>query len=630
MISGGLRNSGKFRVRLSEDRPEVLDLQGSRTLRSLFWGGIVGAISVGLNPLGAIAQIIPDSTLPTNSQVLPGCTVCTIEGGTVRGSNLFHSFSQFSVPTGGQAIFNNPGTIQNILTRVTGTTLSTLDGLIQANGTANLFLLNPNGIVFGPNARLQLGGSFVASTANAIQFGNQGFFSATNPESPDLLTVQPSALWFNQQPVGRIENRSVATVAGDVVGLQVPNGRSIVLVGGEIEIAGGRLTTFGGQVELASAKSGVVGLTVDGDRWQLQVPDSVERSNISFTNATRVRTFAGGGGSINTYSQNLTITGGSRLSTGIVAGFTGNRQAGDLRLQAIGDIVIQGTGSGQTNAVENFVDTGTIGNSGNVYIAGRSLVVAQGAIIRSSTFGQGNAGNVLVEVRDLVSVDGALTGGVPSNTGVLSNVERTGIGRGGNIQIVAGSIEVLNGAQLQALIRGVGDGGDVILQARDRTTISGIAGTTRSLVGTSTLLTGRGNSGKIEITTGSLAITNNGRLSSTSFNFGNAGDILIQAREHVNFDTLGTAFSSVDFNGQGQGGDIYVTARSLSLSRESGLISVTGARSDAGNIVIDVQDQVSLEATSRISSGALPPVTLPTRDGNGGNIEITANRAVGK
>ncbi len=303
------------------------------------WLVIGGALALGggLSPIASsancvLAQITPDGTLGSeNSTVTSTGAVDQIDGGAARGANLFHSFQEFNVGEGRAAVFTNPAGIENILSRVTGANPSNILGTLGVSGgNANLFLINPNGFVFSANASLNIGGSFVASTANALQFGNIGFFSATDKNIPSpLLTINPSALLFNQiNQNAAIQNNSIAPArrdpAGfDANGLRVPDGNSLLLVGGNVSMDGGRLNANGGRVELGGlAELGSVLLGVDADNLSLTFPSNVALADISLTNQAGVYVTGAGGGNIAVNARNLEILGGSILSGDITLNAT--------------------------------------------------------------------------------------------------------------------------------------------------------------------------------------------------------------------------------------------------------------------------------------------------------------------
>jgi filamentous hemagglutinin family protein len=145
------------------------------------------------------AQLNPDNTLGKESSVVTPIDVLSdrIEKGAIRGANLFHSFQEFNVDSGRSVSFANPAGIENILTRITGSNPSNILGKLRVEGTANLFLINPNGIFFGKNASLDIRGAFTATTANEIKLGEKGLFSATEPAKSNLLSIQPNALFVN-------------------------------------------------------------------------------------------------------------------------------------------------------------------------------------------------------------------------------------------------------------------------------------------------------------------------------------------------------------------------------------------------------------------------------------------------
>lgn len=222
---------------------------------------LIGAVIFGsmATTVPTQAQIAGDGTLPNPTQVqTPDSRNFTITGGSHRGANLFHSFGEFSVPQGGSARFNNNATVGNIIGRVTGDSISNIEGAIAANGSANLFLINPNGIIFGSNASLQIGGSFIASTADSLVFQDGTQFSATNPQTSPLLTISvPVGLQFGQNP-GAIRNYSQFSrffpESGQekVAGLEVKPSKTLALVGEQVFQEGGRLYAPAGRIELGS------------------------------------------------------------------------------------------------------------------------------------------------------------------------------------------------------------------------------------------------------------------------------------------------------------------------------------------------------------------------------------------
>ena len=217
--------------------------------------------------LPASSQVTSDRT--TNTTVKPNGNNFNILNGIQKRNNLFHSFKDFSIPQGSSAVFNNYTDVVNIINWVTGGSISNIDGLIKAQGNANLFLINPAGIVFGENASLDIGGSFFGSTAESILFKDGFEFKAVNSEEKPLLTVSlPVGLQMGTNPGNiSVNGRGHNLVAQDATFapyinlgsanyLQVKRGKTLALIGGDIQLDDGILTAESGIVELASLREG--------------------------------------------------------------------------------------------------------------------------------------------------------------------------------------------------------------------------------------------------------------------------------------------------------------------------------------------------------------------------------------
>jgi filamentous hemagglutinin family protein len=611
-----------------------------KALRNRIWqfglARLLGAIgAIGILPTPTCAQVIADPSVGTT--VTSNGAIYLITGGTTVGSrNLFHSFDRFDVPLARTAAFINTPNIANIFARVTGGTPSNIQGLIYAQGIANLFLINPSGILFGSGAQLNIGGSFVATTANAIEFPGGAVFSLTSPVDPQnpLLTVNPSAFLFNQITAAPIQISSRAFAGRDpsnsfnVFGLRVPDGKSLLLLGGDVNTDGGRLVAFGGRIDIGGvAGTGRVGLSVAGSDLRLSFPESITRADILHQNNARLVVAAGGGGSIALTARNIRILSGSSIEAGILAGLgTIGTQAGDINLNATGEVKIE-----QFSRIKNDVNSRATGNGGNIDIKSNSILMTGNAQLSTSSFGNGDAGNILMQIAESAVFRG-------DDTFVVSNVSsRNAIGNAGNIRLNAGSVYVTEGAQLNSFTRGRGNAGNVTIQADGAVLFDGVGKSDRfpSAANINVEAGAVGDGGSINITAGALSLTNGGQLSaivrqsSTALpgGRGNGGTVNISVRDAVTISgksadgTQSGIFSSLGFGAVGSGGDINITARSFSITDAAQLSVSTSGRGDAGNILMQIAESAVFRGDDTF---VISNVSRRDARGNAGNIRLNA------
>jgi filamentous hemagglutinin family protein len=591
-----------------------LVIGGAITLSECFALSCAGTVwAIAFSGDYAWGQVVNDNTLGAESSqvTFPTPGAFQIDGGATRATNLFHSFTQFSVPTNGSVRFNNRDDIQNIISRVTGTSVSNIDGWIKANGTANLFLINPNGIMFGPNAKLDIGGSFLASTADTLLFADGTQWSAKDTQTKPLLTVNV--------PIGLQWGGNPAPVRVQGSNLEAKPNQNLVLVGGEVSLDAGKLTAPGGRIELGGlSTAGIVQLN---DNGSLSFPDHVTRSDVSITNDASVNVRAGGGGFITINARNLEVSGGSELLAGIEEKLgTLEAEAGAVKIKASDRVFFDGSN------IENQVGKNAKGNAGNIEITTGSLFSANKALLSTETRGQGDAGDVMINASDTVSLN---------NSRVETEVEDTGEGKGGNIEITTNSLSLVNNALDNALLEanteGKGDAGQVIIKASDRIFLDG------STIENKVEPTGIGNSGGIDITTGSLSLVNQAKVSASSYGHGNAGKVIIDASGSISINTLDEGSISIDsldeneesninsrVHGVGNSGGIYITADSLSLTNNA-KINATVEEDGQGN-----SDGIYITVNSlSLTNGAKLNASIEGKElGNTGPITIHANDSI--
>ena len=599
------------------------------------------------------AQITPDGTLPTEITT-PDNLEFTITGGSRAGGNLFHSFSEFSVPTGGSATFNNAADIQNIISRVTGGSPSNIDGLIKAGGSANLFLINPNGIIFSANARLEIGGSFLTSTADSIIFADGNSFAATAPATTPLLTVSaPIGLQYGQNLANTGDRSIVVNGNDESPGLQVQDGNTLALVGENIFVRGGVLISPEGRIELGSVSdNSFVSLTpVDTNGvdkgWILGYDNVTNFQDIQLSDGAFVASHkpSGSSGAIQLQSRRLTISSGAN----VLGENFGDKPGGTITIKASESIEV----SGENSTIAN--NTYSNAKGGDIAIETRQLFVNEGGTIQaSSQEGTGDGGNLAIVAPESIEVTGFLN--EPSKL-----VTRTySAGNAGTLQITTGTLLLNQGGQIStSTFRSSGNGGNLFVDATKSVEVRGqsINGESNSaLFAQSFGKNTTGNGGNLQINTPVLIIQDGGVVSVSSVNqsSGAGGNLSITAPQSI--EVVGTSTNlagqvqpstlASKTNGSGNAGNVTIQTNKLNVANGAEITVSSEALGNTGNLEIDagtisLDNEAQLLATSKegrgggnitlqdvkslVLRGGSAISTSSGGEGNGGNIVINTD-----
>jgi len=541
----------------------------------LWWG-----LSV-LWPETARGQITPDRTLGAEYSTVNQTNSNRLEigGGATRGVNLFHSFQEFNIDTGQTVNFTNPATIENIITRVTGGNPSNINGTLGVVGNANLFLLNPNGIIFGNNANLNINGSFIATTASSIIFENGLEFSATNPQAEPLLSVNvPLGLQFGANP-GSIVILPSATSSYTLFAPKL-FGQTLGLIGGNLNLQNRNIGAAQGNMELGAV----------GDSSFVKIQYNNNRFSFGYEGVANFR--------------DITLAGG--------VGVSANGQGGSIQVRGRQVTLSQGSTISAT-AVENE-------NGGNIEIKAENLILEDSSYISASTFSQGNAGNISINAADSIVVS--------TDSGIFAQVDKEGSGNAGFITIDTRQLRIENGGQVSTKTFTGGNAGDLTVNASESLEVVGFSPNDPDYV--SSLFTeteGAGNAGNLTINTVRLII-DDGQVRSETDGAGSGGNLIVKATEYLEVrgatDAKSPAGLSASTGGTGNSQNLTITTPVLRIL-DGATVSARSrdpGRGDAGDITINASE-IQVSGSQFGQPSTLRAETLTS--GKAGSINITAD-----
>lgn len=601
-----------------------------RNLLSFAWAGLTLSIQLAL----ADGGIATDGTMGA-AQALNGTNIIIPQNlGMTVGANLFHSFSEFNIANGQTVEYTGSNALHNVISRVTGSDVTEIEGTLKS-GIANaaFYFINPNGVTFGSGAQVDVPGAFHVGTADKIDFPNNGVFYADSNRTSSLSSESPDAFGFLDTSQA---NNGLINIDGAQLG--VKTGQTLDMVAGVIELENNAaITAQSGEIRLVALQGNEsVDLQRNAD-GNLPLPNNKPSANNAgnlIVNASAIDTTGNGGGRVALWSGTTSFTNSTVFADNDGFKDAATRKGVDIRSYSL-DV---------DNSLVTF-DALATGKAGQVKVEiSDTLAIVDEGIIGSSTYAQGDAGSVSV-LADTLTID-SLEFSIFA-TGIISQAEWFSRGQAGNVSIQAGTLNVLNGAQISSSTFSQGNGGDVsvtadILNLRNtggifsQTSHIGQGGNVNIRAGTLNLINGgaissstfsRGNAGTVIIDAEALNILNGGRISSSTFFQGNAGSVNVTAdtlRINTQGSLFGTGIFSQSVRGSGQADTITVRAGRLDIFNGGEIASSTFTEGNAGSVSVTA-DTLTINSLDFLSgrTGIFSQANEES-SGNAGDVNISA------
>ncbi|MDM8560142.1 filamentous hemagglutinin N-terminal domain-containing protein [Candidatus Parabeggiatoa sp. HSG14] len=606
-------------------------------------------------PLSTLSQITTDGTLSSRANLQGPNYMIGADLGHQLGSNLFHSFQDFNLNSSESATFSGPNSVSNIISRVTGGTPSNIDGLIRSTiPHADMYFLNPNGIMFGPNAQLDVQGSFHASTADTLRFQDGKQFNAREPNQ-SLLSIAPiSAFGFLTS--------SPTSISIDGSQLFVPTKKTLSVIGGQLTINQAELTAPFGQCNLIS----IAGFGDVIPKYDDFIVPSL-RGNI-ITQDTQIITSGKGGGSIfirggqifadnsaieaktlghkdggviDIRANTISLTNGATLN----GNTEGTGKGSNIYVKATESITIadgehndipdnnklQRSGIYARSGIDEELTDDNLGDASKIELKAKNIFLKDGAIISVSSYGGGKGGDITLKVSESVFVVGETNNNNGTAIATATYSEGDNGGDGGNLLIEAQNISVTNGAFITSNTYGKGKGGSITLKASDKVTFKGESSKgTKSQISLQTYYEeeGAGDAGTLLIEANNILFTDGGLIDSNTFGKSKGGSVTLKAFNTVTFE--GESSSGTDSyvslqtyyeeEGAGDAGTLLIEANSISFTNSAFISSSTIGKGNAGDIFVKAQDVLFKGGAFLLSNSF--------RFGKAGNIEIHATGTI--